>query len=240
MRNIGINLKMRTRFIIALCLLYMFQLQYSCKQSSHQLTQEDIDSLAKVALRTEYGDSNEVIKKWEGNVLVFLKNPEKKELVKEFEKVCNEINNLSSSISIVRVYDETASNFVIFFSDHKTFGDYAPVTRKYLDDNYGFVWLNWDSNSFVISDGSMYVDIKRTENLDCQRHILREELTQALGLLNDHDGETKSIFYQAWTCFTEYTEMDKRIIKTFLNPRIKANMSLRQLHKAIKNDEAQQ
>jgi len=193
------------------------------------LTQENIDSFSKVALSSEYGDADQVIKKWEGDILVFLKNPEQKELVREFEKVSKEINHLSSSISIVRVHEESASNFVVFFSDHEIYGAYDPVVKEYLNDNYGLVWLNWDPNSFVISDGSMYVDVERTEGLDCQKHLLREELTQALGLLNDYDEEAKSIFYQPWTCFTSYTEMDQKIIKTFLSPKIKAQMSTDQV-----------
>jgi hypothetical protein len=64
----------------------------------------------------------------------------------------------------------------------------------------------------------MYVDVERTSfNYDAQKHLLREELTQSLGLLNDSWKYPESIFYQGWTTTTEFTEMDKRLIDLIYN-----------------------
>jgi hypothetical protein len=63
----------------------------------------------------------------------------------------------------------------------------------------------------------MYVDIKRTKRDDAQKHLLREELTQALGLSNDSYDYPESIFYQGWTETTEYTELDKDVIRMMYN-----------------------
>ena len=46
-----------------------------------------------------------------------------------------------------------------------------------------------------------------------KKHLLREELTQSLGFFNDSWLYPESIFYQGWTDVTEYSEMDKEIIK---------------------------
>jgi hypothetical protein len=50
-----------------------------------------------------------------------------------------------------------------------------------------------------------------------KKHILREELTQSIGLLNDSMKYPNSIFYQGWTFPTEYTELDKEVIKRHYN-----------------------
>ena len=64
----------------------------------------------------------------------------------------------------------------------------------------------------------MYVDMIRTkENQKAQKHLLREELTQSLGLCNDSWKYDNSIFYQGWTTTNQYSEMDKRLIDMLYN-----------------------
>jgi hypothetical protein len=65
--------------------------------------------------------------------------------------------------------------------------------------------------------------------MNCKKHLLREELTQSLGMTNDFDDdmlekdEKGSIFNQKYHCNPRYIDLDKRIISTFLSPTIKAN-----------------
>jgi hypothetical protein len=63
----------------------------------------------------------------------------------------------------------------------------------------------------------MYVDIYRCTELDAQKHLLREELTQSLGLFNDSYKYENSIFQQRWTTTTEYADIDKKIIQILYN-----------------------
>ena len=64
----------------------------------------------------------------------------------------------------------------------------------------------------------MYVDLERTgDNFEAQKHLLREELTQSLGLFNDSWKYPESIFYQGWSTVTEYSDMDKRLIDMLYN-----------------------
>jgi hypothetical protein len=43
--------------------------------------------------------------------------------------------------------------------------------------------------------------------------LLREELTQSLGLGNDSNKYPDSIFYQDWSTVTSYSKLDIEIIK---------------------------
>jgi hypothetical protein len=63
----------------------------------------------------------------------------------------------------------------------------------------------------------MYVDIYRCESLDGQKHLLREELTQSLGLFNDSYKYENSIFQQRWTETTEYAPIDRVLIDMLYN-----------------------
>ena len=64
----------------------------------------------------------------------------------------------------------------------------------------------------------LYVNMVRTGNdTQAQRSILREELTQSLGLYNDSWKYPNSIFYQGGNDVTEYSDLDKEIIQMLYN-----------------------
>ena len=195
------------------------------------LAQEGLkENFYKIALNAEFGGTNDgKIKKWKKDINVFIKNPEHSVLLDEFNKIKDEINTLSSSTKINRVFDESNANFVVFFSDRFEYAKYDSSLSNYLSDNWGLFWLYWNRNNEIYK-GSMYVDIERTKDLVCQKHILREELTQALGLMNDiNNNQTNSIFHQEWNCTNYFTKMDKNIISLFLSQRVFSGMNKKDL-----------
>jgi hypothetical protein len=70
--------------------------------------------------------------------------------------------------------------------------------RFYTGTNFGLFYAYWNG-SYEIYKGSMYVDLERTPTPEAKRHLLREELTQALGLMNDIQQEPESLFHGYWT-----------------------------------------
>ena len=63
----------------------------------------------------------------------------------------------------------------------------------------------------------MYIDVVRCTDLQGQKHLLREELTQSLGLKNDSYKYENSIFQQKWTEVTEYAPIDIKVIEMLYN-----------------------
>ena len=63
----------------------------------------------------------------------------------------------------------------------------------------------------------MYVDLFRNSDVESYKHLLREELTQSLGLFNDSWDYPESIFYQCWTTTTEYAPIDRELIDMLYN-----------------------
>lgn len=189
----------------------------------------------EVAFGSEITTSYNNIRKWEGDVNIFLPDSSLAYLNEEVTKVIDEINTIQKSITLKRVYKQTESNFIIYFGhaeDYVTL--YEAATAPYISANDGMFWIYWNNN-YTIYKGSMYVDYFRVTESNCERHLVREELTQALGLMNDSYEYPESIFYQPWTCGTAYASMDTLLIKYLYNPLIKAGMSKSETTTLIKN-----
>jgi hypothetical protein len=70
----------------------------------------------------------------------------------------------------------------------------------------------------------MYVDIFRA-NEQAQWHLLREELTQSLGLAQDSERYLNSIFQINWTIISSYSQIDKDIIRLLYHPNMKVGLN---------------
>lgn len=218
--------------IFSICFLITVSNVLSKGQAS-RINEPELKSLfVDVAFNPEFGEQNSRIKKWAENVRVFIKNPEQTLLVEEFEKIREEINKLTSSVQMERVEDESEANFIIFFSRQNEYARFEPNAKSYLAGNFGFFWTYWNSKN-EITRASMYVDIFRTKDASCQKHLLREELTQAMGLMNDTDRYESSIFYSRWTCTSTYSKRDEEVLRLFLSKEIKPGMSLGQVKKLL-------
>jgi hypothetical protein len=76
---------------------------------------------------------------------------------------------------------------------------------------------NWGYFELYIDTGVMYVDVFRARDIESQKHLIREELTQSLGLVNDSWKYENSIFYQGWTTTNSYSEIDIKLIDLLYN-----------------------
>lgn len=70
----------------------------------------------------------------------------------------------------------------------------------------------------------MYVDIFRA-NEQGQLHLLREELTQSLGLGQDSERYLNSIFQINWTTTSSYSQIDKDIIRLLYHSNMKVGLN---------------
>ncbi len=215
-----------SKLVFHFFLLPLLACTYSTESTESANLTEAQEYFLEIALGSEYGNSQPVIRKWTQTMRVAFYSPPPPPLATEFQSIIHDINALSKSIRIEPVEEVTEANMVIFITDAATYGAYEPNARPYLNTNLGFVWVYWD-NQFRIYKGSVYVnsDVDTT----CQKHLLREELTQSLGLQNDSYKYPNSIFYQKWTCTTAYSKLDKMVIQYILDPRIKPGMNRTQV-----------
>lgn len=191
-----------------------------------------------IVLKNEFERKIQKCKKWEVNIRLYTFFEKYNiSLNNEINNIINDINNLSDTIKIYRTTNIKDSNVKVFLSSRDTFKKHISRENwKYLNDNYGFGRIFYNNN-FIISQALVYVDIYKTNNLDCQKHLLREEITQILGMPNDINLK-KSIFNKDWECITQYSKFDTMIIKLFLSDKIQAGMDKKEIievYKSINN-----
>jgi hypothetical protein len=184
------------------------------------------DSVAEyyneIACKAEYsvdGDTSSYQpRRWKKDIKIFVKGTTDSVICSELEKVVSELNELIETIEIKITDDEMEANLLAFFGWFIDYDKIEPVAEPFTAKNYGLSCVYSDANNDNYK-GSFYVDVVRSgwfsgeESNMLKRHILREELTQSLGLLNDSMKYPDSIFYEDWSLVTEFSELDKEIIR---------------------------
>jgi hypothetical protein len=151
-------------------------------------TNEEISYFNEIALSSEYSDQDKGLAcTWKNDVKIFVQGTKKPELMSELQSI------------VGSQYD---------------YHNITPGSTNLTEHNWGLFVVN---SGQTIRRGSMYVDIYRCTELDGQKHLLREELTQSLGLFNDSYKYDNNIFQQRWTTTTEYADIDKKIIQILYN-----------------------
>jgi hypothetical protein len=80
----------------------------------------------------------------------------------------------------------------------------------------------------------MFVDTFRA-SLNEQKHLLREELTQSLGLARDSYLYSDSIFQQAFsTKVTKYAQIDKDLIRLLYHPEMSVGLNANQVDSILR------
>jgi hypothetical protein len=172
---------------------------------------EAMSYFKEIAYGTEFNGELSSPYKWKSDMKIYVDGQKPEYLMSELKRIVAELNDIINPIDIKFVSTKELSNFVIYFGDGKTFDQkYNLVYPKYLEDNWGYFELYG-------STGVMYVDLYRANEIDEQKHLLREELTQSLGLVNDSWKYKNSIFYQGWTTTTEYSDIDRELIDILYN-----------------------
>ncbi len=221
---------------IRYCAFFIFLLFVACSSDDEIQVNDALgpaeEYYLEIALGSEFGGVSPIVRKWTTNMKVFLSDTVNQELQDEFEKIRYEINALSTTIQIERVPTIQESNFEIYLSGQRRYVEDKPEAAENAVNNWGLFWIYWQNGSHIYR-GHMYVDIERTTQISCQKHLLREELTQALGLMRDSYDYDDSMFYQNWTCGTEYAKIDQKVIAYHLHPDMKPGMTRAQAREVL-------
>ena len=185
---------------------------------------EVISYFKDIALGFEFGSASEVTRKWCSELKIFIGSNVSTELSEELNKIVNEIENLTTdNLSIQIVNDSSLSNYYIYFGSGEKYASIFPSQENYINSNWGLFSVWWTNN--CIDRGHMYVDIFRANNTE-QKHLLREEFTQSLGLAKDSNRYPFSIFQSSWTRTLTYTDLDKDLIRLLYHPKMKTGLDV--------------
>ena len=169
----------------------------------------------EICYGSEHRGRSKILKRWRGDVKIYVEGDKKSYLMTELNTIVNELNSIINPIDIRIVNNKSQANYVIYFCSGNEYVRQKPAAKNYINNNWGLFFVS--SMDGTIYNGSMYVDIYRCKTYSGQKHLLREELTQSLGLMNDSYSYSNSIFYQGWTETTSYAPIDIEIIEMLYN-----------------------
>ena len=195
---------------------------------------EVISYFKEIALGFEFGTSSEITRKWCSDLKIFVGGDISNDLNVELNNIVNEIRNLvTDNFSIQIVNDSSQSNYYIFFGSGDEYSKIFPSQANYVDSNWGLFSVRWNTSN-CLTRGNMYVDIYRANTIE-QRHLLREELTQSLGLAKDSFKYPNSIFQSSWTQTLNYMEIDKDVIRLLYHPNMSTGLNVLAVEDVLRN-----
>jgi hypothetical protein len=172
---------------------------------------EAIEYFDEIVMNNEFTGRREKAYKWKTDMRIYVDGQKPEYLVSELKKIVGELNDIIDPIQIKIVSTPSQANYFIYFGSHYEF------SKKYNLINPDRLSNNWGYFEVYSSRGNMYVDLYRNDDTQSHKHLLREELTQSLGLFNDSYKYPESIFYQGWTTTTEFAPIDVEIIDMLYN-----------------------
>ena len=156
--------------------------------------------------------SNYVMKYTE-DVKIYMEGHQPSYIVEELNRVVDELNDIINPIEVYVVNNKSDANLIV------TIGSAASAAQQYE------VWRNVDLSKYrgrVVIDGkgnyaNVLLNTDNIESVDRAKCILREEVTQGLGLIHDSMTYPESIFYDGATIKTEYAPIDRVLIDILYN-----------------------
>lgn len=169
----------------------------------------------RIAFGNEFNGDISGEKKWNTDVKIFIIGVPDADLSEELTKILKELNDLIDPIELSITNNRAEANVIVLFGSKSDFIELDSRVEPYVKYNEGLFMIEYINGE--IDYGEMYVNTKGKLTAKEKKHILREELTQLLGLCNDSYMYKNSIFYQGWSDGTEYAQIDKELIKLLYN-----------------------
>jgi hypothetical protein len=191
--------------------------------------QKELDYFVEIALGAEYGTSVTEVKKWmqDPRIKIF-GNPTviDRDTV---QQVVDDLDSLQDQIALHVVNQRP--NIEIHFAPESEFAEIEP---QYQPTNYGFFWTWWKGTREIYK--ARILIATNHVNQRERSHLIREELTQCLGLMRDSDRYPESIFYSGWTDVTEYAPIDRALIRMLYSDSVQPGMDEEQVLEALKEN----
>ena len=208
----------------------------------YELTKYDkelISYFEEVVLNTEYDDNPKKVLKWTEKMNLFIVKDENLET--QVSIIKNTIKNLNKLIKddfkIQLVDKPTEMNSVIFLLNKEKTKTFVPSFFDGIEEEFiGLADVEYDTNTFEIKVVKIFIDINQP--IELQESTILEEITQSIGIMNDSESYPNSIFYKNKNLDTirktEYSKLDKDIIRLLYNPKMKPGLNFEQAEKIIK------
>lgn len=169
-----------------------------------ELTPQLIDRFAAVAFGSEYRGGARLVS-WNRPITIRLMGSVSSEDEGIVREVIADLDALLLDTEIRLV--EREERIQMAFTDRAGFVRNAPDRAH---DNAGYFYIRWHPKSHFAQRGKILV--RADLPLVLRRHVVREEITQSLGLMRDIDAKD-SVLAQSGARLTRYTPLDEAVIR---------------------------
>ena len=204
-------------FVLAVLFLSGCDAATSPEAQEGRYTAEEIDYFVEVALGTEFGGGSAVVRRWERDLRVAVLGSPTDADLQTLADVVTDVNALIGPVEL-RLVDEDPTVTVHFLAP----GEFASVEPNYVPGNLGFFWVNWTGACEIVRSRVLVATEGVTQAE--RSHLIREELTQSLGLPIDSGRYPASIFYGPWTDVTSFAPIDRTVVEMLYRPEVRPCM----------------
>ncbi len=184
-------------------------------------TAPEIDYLQAIAFGFEYGGAAAVIRKWGVNPRIRVFGTPTTEDMAVLEDVISDLNLLMEEVQVELV--DSDPTVEVHFAPIAQFPSILP---SYVEGNWGYFSVWFDGASRIYK--SVVLLASDVADQEDRNHLLREEVTQMLGLAKDSGAYPNSIFYQGWTTTQSYDPIDEALIEMLYRPHLFPGVGYRQ------------
>ncbi len=217
-------------FLLSLvCCLYIEEnnsAPIQTENSQPNYTDKEIEYFTEIALGTEYGNNTQVVRKWNSDIRIKINgNPNEKDL-QALNLVISEINEIIGNkinLSLVTINQNIDINFV-------PLSEFSVCNAA--PGNYGYFNCKWRND--VIYECDICIATNDFLLQEERSHMIREEITQSLGLMKDSLKYRDSIFYEGWTQTQKFSEIDRKMIEILYSDSIRPGMRKEQVETILK------
>jgi hypothetical protein len=194
---------------------------------------QEVDYFLEIAFGVEYGQASLVVRRWRTDALLRVNGTPSHRDLETLSAVVEDINELTATADMVIVEEDASVE--LHFAPSATFPEILP---GYVPGNLGYFSVWWDATQHF----TRAVVLIATEiDQPLRDHLIREEVTQILGLMRDSFRFPDSIFYQQFSLTHEFAPVDAALIEMLYRPEIDAGMAqgtaARVLRRLVRNGE---
>ena len=174
-------------------------------------SQETVEYFDEVAMGTEDGRRYDHITRYTTVVKIFMEGHQPQYIVDELNSIVSELNGIINTVDVQVTNSKSDANMVISIGSLDKIKNEYPVFKNtmYENANAGF--------SIGMNYSNVFLNTNNIRSVQHAKHVLREELTQAMGLMNDSYKYPESVFYQGVSEVTEYAPIDRELIDILYN-----------------------
>ena len=189
---------------------------------------EIIEYFLEVALGFEFPAPGveDVVRKWPADKKILVGVQANGDITardhETLDDVVEELNELmaDSGTLLQRTDSSDDPEIMIHFAPQSTFPQLLP---SYVPGNNGFFWV-WYGDSNELTQATVLIANDAGVDQTLRSHLIREELTQAMGLAKDSSGYPNSIFLMEFSTTTEYAPIDREIIRLLYHLDVRPGM----------------